>query len=397
MHQLIDLTKNNGQPRRAPPELSPALGPTMNKPNKTAAFALSSLALAALAACGGGGGGNSSSTSANGTGATTPPPTAAIALLTPAGPSAGAFTPTGDVVADSLSYANSMRLQLGLKAFNQSATGPSGQPITLIAKAAANHALYLFDNNSTGHFETSGLPGYTGNAPADRVAAAGYTTNSVGEIAANIGGAFTSSTQAVDELFDAPFHRAIFVFDTTNVGFGQGPTNSDPSKFSTLVGDFTDYVQNTPDNILVAYPYNGQTNVKPSWIANESPNPMAAQPQYEGQTVGYPVTLSAAGNGAFSNINFMISDASGNAVPCLETDNTNNSEATRLAMCVPFAPLANNATYKVTVTGSLTNTTITATPFSVSWSFTTGTPATAANKQLVPGRTTIPTIPTILN
>jgi len=371
----------------------------MDKPNKTAAFAISSLALAALAAlaaCGGGGGGNSSSpTSANGTGATTPPPTAAIALLTPAGPSAGAFTPTGDVVADSLSYANSMRLQLGLKAFNQSATGPSGQPITLIAKAAANHALYLFDNNSTGHFETSGLPGYTGNAPADRVAAAGYTTNSVGEIAANIGGAFTSSTQAVDSLFDAPFHRAIFLFDTTNVGFGQGPTNSDPSKFSTLVGDFTDYVQETPDNILVAYPYNGQTNVKPSWVANESPNPVAAynSGSLEGATVGYPVTLSASGNGAFSNINFLISDPSGNAVPCIETDNTNNSEATRLAICVPIAPLANNALYKVTVSGSLTNTSIpTATAFSVSWSFTTGTPSTAANKQLAPARTTIPTI-----
>ncbi|MGA7778236.1 MAG: CAP domain-containing protein [Paraburkholderia sp.] len=288
-----------------------------------------------------------------------------------------------------------MRLQLGLKAFNQSATGPSGQPIADIATAAANHALYMFDNNYVGHYETTGLPGYTGYAPSDRVAAAGYTTNSVGEIAAGIGGAFTSSTQAVDSLFDAPFHRAIFLFDTTNVGFGQGPTNSDPSKFSTLVGDFTDYVQNTPDNILVAYPYNGQTNVKPSWVANESPNPVAAynSGSLEGTTVGYPVTLSASGNGAFSNINFMISDPSGNAVPCIETDNTNNSEATRLAICVPISPLANNATYKVTVTGALTNTSIpTATPFSVSWSFTTGAPSTAANKQIVPGRSTIPTI-----
>jgi hypothetical protein len=80
-------------------------------------------------------------------------------------------------------------------------------------------------------------------------------------------------------------------------------------------------------------------------------------------------------------------------VPCIETDNTNNTEATRLAICVPISPLANNTTYKVAVTGSLTNTTIPqATAFSVNWSFTTGTPTTAANKQAVPGRTTVPTI-----
>jgi uncharacterized protein YkwD len=358
--------------------------------------ALGAAAVAAvLAACGGGGGSSSTPTSSSsGTGgSTSAAPT--IALLTPAGSAAGAFTPTGDVIADSVAYANSMRLQLGLKAFNPSATGPSGQPISDVATAAANHALYMYANDYVGHDETAGAAGYTGATPTARVAAAGYTTNSVAEIAAGIGGAFTSSTEAVDALFDAPFHRAIFLFDTTNVGFGQGPTNTDPSKFSTLVGDFVDYVQETPDNILVAYPYNGQTNVKPSWVANESPNPVAAynNGSLEGTTVGYPVTLSAAGNGAFSNITFTIADAAGNSVPCIETDNTNNTEATRLAMCVPISPLANNTAYKVTVTGSLTNTSIpTATPFSVSWSFTTGAPATAANQQITPGRTAIPTI-----
>jgi hypothetical protein len=360
-------------------------------------IALAALAAAVLAACGGGGGrGSSSSPTSSSTGSGGSASSApAIALLTPAGSAAGAYTPTGNLITDSVAYANSMRLQLGLKAFNQSATGPSGQPIADVATAAANHALYMYDNDYVGHDETAGSAGYTGATPAARVAAAGYTTNSVAEIAAGIGGAFTSSTQAVDALFDAPFHRAIFIFDTTNVGFGQGPTNSDPTKFSTLVGDFTDYVQETPDNILVAYPYNGQTNVKPSWVANESPNPVAAynNGSLEGQTVGYPVTLSAAGNGAFSNITFTIADAAGNSVPCIETDNTNNTEATRLAMCVPISPLANNTVYKVTVSGSLTNTTITqATAFSVNWSFTTGTPATAANKQIIPGRTAIPTI-----
>jgi uncharacterized protein YkwD len=289
----------------------------MNKTAKTAAFAISSIALAAaLAACGGGGGsssnptGQTNSTGQTGSTASTPQP---ISLLAATGAAAGSPTLTGDVIADSVAYSSNMRLRLGMTALKN---------ITQVNTAAANHALYMFDANQVGHYEVAGQPGFTGVAPSDRVAAAGYTTDTVGEIAAGIGGSFTSSTQAVDALFDAPFHRAIFLYDTTGVGFGQGPTNSDPTKYSTLVGDFVDYVQQTPDYKLVAYPYDGQTNVKPSWVANESPNPMANAPSYINQTVGYPVTLSAAGNGAFSNINFMITDASGNAVPCQETDNT---------------------------------------------------------------------------
>ncbi|MFM0642421.1 CAP domain-containing protein [Paraburkholderia metrosideri] len=349
----------------------------MNKAAKTAASAISSIALAvALAACGGGGSssnptGQTSSTGQTGSTASTPQP---IALLAATGSSVGSPTLTGDVIADSFAYANNKRAQLGLSPLKQ---------IAQVSTAAQNHAIYMYDANAVGHYETAGQPGYTGVAPPDRIAAAGYATNSVGEIAAGIGGTFTSSTEAVDGLFDAPFHRAIFIFDTTGVGFGQGPSNTDSTKYSTLVGDFVDYVQQTPDNKLVAYPYDGQTNVRPSWIANESPNPMANYPTYINQTVGYPVTLSASDNGAFSNINFIITDPSGNAVTCAETDNTNNSEATRLALCVPFKPLANNATYKVTVTGSLTNTSIpTAQAFSVSWSFTTGVAAAVQARQL---------------
>lgn len=353
---------------------------------KTATIAISSIAFAALAACGGGGGSGSpsASTTPSNPAATTTP----IALLAAPGASAaGSATLTGDVIADSFNYANNKRAQLGLSTLKNIAT---------VNTAAANHALYMYDANAVGHYEAAGQPGFTGVAPSDRVAAAGYTTNAVSEIAAGIGGPFTSSTEAVDALFDAPFHRAIFIFDTTGIGFGQGPANSDPAKYSTLVGDFVDYVQQTPDYKLVAYPYDGQTNVKPSWVANESPNPMANAPTYIGKTVGYPVTLSAAGNGAFSNITFTITDAAGNAVSCAETDNTNNSEATRLAMCVPFAPLSNNTTYKVTVTGSLTNTSIPqATAFSVNWSFTTGV-ATAVQARQLPAGSGSP-LPSVFN
>ena len=295
----------------------------MKATNKT--IFLAALAAAALAACGGGGGGSSSnptgqtsSTGQTGSSTSTPQP---ISLLAATRAAAGSPTLTGDVIADSFAYANNKRAQLGLSVFKN---------IAQVNTAAANHAIYMYDANAVGHYEVAGQPGFTGVAPSDRVKAAGYTTNSVGEIAAGIGGPFTSSTEAVDGLFDAPFHRAIFIFDTTGLGFGQGPANTDTSKYSTLVGDFVDYVQQTPDYKLVAYPYDGQTNVKPSWVANESPNPMANAPTYIGKTVGYPITLSAAGNGAFSNINFSITRRF-RATRCLAKRRTTRTTARRRA------------------------------------------------------------------
>jgi hypothetical protein len=55
-------------------------------------------------------------------------------------------------------------------------------------------------------------------------------------------------------------------------------------KYSTLVGDFVDYVQQSPAHKLVSCPYDGQTNAKSSWIANESPNPHTAPRKSDSET-----------------------------------------------------------------------------------------------------------------
>src|SRR4051812_19025266 len=52
-----------------------------------------------------------------------------------------------------------------------------------LVTAAQNHATYSALNGSSGHYETAGLPGYTGYAPRDRVVAAGWTTPFVSEVA----------------------------------------------------------------------------------------------------------------------------------------------------------------------------------------------------------------------
>lgn len=322
------------------------------------------LAAGALAACGGGGGGGGGGSS--GSASTTSSSTPVVALLAAPGLSAsGSFSATGDTATDALGYINNMRAQVGLA----SLTSQSG-----VAQAAANHSLWEQDNDIVGHVETLGQTGYTAATPLERVNLY-YSTQSVGEITAGFSGPFASSTEAIIGLFDAPFHRSVALFDSVYAGAGVASATND-SQLSTLTVDFADYKQAIADNQLVAWPYNGMTNVDTEWYSNESPNPFAANPSYEMQIVGYPVTLTGGDNAAFSNVVFAITDPAGASVSCQEVDSSNNSEAARAAMCVPFSPLKTSTTYTVKVTGTLSNTNLAATPFSVNWSFTT---AAAAN------------------
>lgn len=359
---------------------------------RSAMAAAASLSLA-LSACGGGGGsspsagaaapasGASGASPASGasatpaSGASSAAASTAISLFPAPGAAVSDYLPTGDIINDSLGYTNAKRAQLGL---------PPVAFQAAVAQAATNHSLYSQTNNAPGHYETAGTPGFTGATPADRVTAL-YPTNSVGEIVAGRTGAFPASTEPIEDLFDAPFHRGIMVFDFVFAGVGVAQT-TDPTKFSVLTVDFADYKAFVPDNQLIAYPFPGQANAKAAWLDIESPDPLAAAPQsYTGQMVGYPITLSGAGNASFSNVVFKITDPTGAAVPCQEVDNSNNSEATRLALCVPFKPLLASTAYNVSVTGSLTNTTIPSPQaFAVSWSFTTQPAAAATAKSAIP-------------
>jgi len=52
-----------------------------------------------------------------------------------------------------------------------------------LQQAAQNHANYNSANGILGHFETAGLPYYTGYGPRDRLIAQGWTTSFVSEVA----------------------------------------------------------------------------------------------------------------------------------------------------------------------------------------------------------------------
>ena len=85
--------------------------------------------------------------------------------------------------------------------------------------AAENHANYLFLNNSTGHGESPNLQGFTGNAPWDRTAAAGF--QNTGSVSEGVSFGDRTPKEAIDGLMSAIYHRfGILRFDANSVGIG---------------------------------------------------------------------------------------------------------------------------------------------------------------------------------
>ncbi|MEP7003033.1 MAG: CAP domain-containing protein [Chloroflexota bacterium] len=146
--------------------------------------------------------------------------------------------------------------------------------------AAQSHANYSSANNYMGHFETAGLPYYTGYSARDRVSAQGWSTSFVSEVAT--GG--SSGVAGVNQLWDAPYHRLGMMHpNSVSTGWGYSTAGSR----SSTVGDFVyDFSQRPVD--FVRSPAAGQSGIPTSWSGQESPNPLPA-----GTTgpVGYPIMI----------------------------------------------------------------------------------------------------------
>ncbi|CAG9176737.1 CAP domain-containing protein [Cupriavidus pampae] len=305
------------------------------------------------------------------TGNATAPVTGAIGVLPARGTGVAGYRVLDDARSAGLCYANYRREQVGLPPLTaRDALGTSAQ----------NHTAYMLANQTLTHDETSGAPGFTG-ATADGRIQAVYPTNATAEVVAT-GNRWTSVAGAnlsmspkdalVVDLINAPFHRAALLgsYGSAGSGFAEsvgvgsnGGTSA--SYFQTI--DLADASKGGADNLMVAYPYDGQTDVPASWVNNESPNPA---PAYAGQTIGYPVTLQAINTSlAFNADTFTITDAQGRNVSCAKVDARTSgmsSAARGLAMCTPVAPLTSGTRYNVTVTGTLGGQGV-----NLSWSFTT--------------------------
>jgi len=330
--------------------------------------AVSLFAAALLAACGGGGSSGDATVatagSAQGNHSATPPDlvygAGSATLLSPVATSPVLPVSSGNVTADGVAYINVMRQAVGLP------------PLALdagLTTASSGHVAYLVANQTTGHTETPGLPDYVGATPQARIEAQGNYPTYGEVVVAGPTSAFPDSLTPVQTLFDAPYHRIVMLDDFQSMGAASSISTT--NNWEAFDIDFGNDSGAMSSSTLVAYPYAGQQGVPTDWFSNESPNPFASATQYEMTTVGYPVTIQGGLTSTLSEINFTITDASGNNVPCLaHTPQTDPDELSNAALCAPYQPFAGNTNYTVHVTGVLTAGG-SEQPIDITWSFST--------------------------
>ncbi|MDP9282301.1 MAG: CAP domain-containing protein, partial [Chloroflexota bacterium] len=108
-------------------------------------------------------------------------------------PSATASSLTNDA-GEMLRVHNDLRAAVG---------APAVRADERVTSAAQRHAEYLARNDTLGHDEITGAPGFSGVSVRDRLAAQGYTDSNASEVATS----FSSGTAGVRSLWVLPYHR----------------------------------------------------------------------------------------------------------------------------------------------------------------------------------------------
>ncbi len=275
---------------------------------------------------------------------------------------AAIFVPASQAFADVVSANDMLLLHNQLRFAIGSPTIPADQRVVT---AAQNHANYNSANGVGGHFETAGLPYYTGYAPRDRVIAAGLTTAFVSEVAT--GG---SALSGVRQLWDAPYHRLGLMHPNAfTVGWGHSDLGGRGATVADIAYDFSlrpvDFVRSPADR---------QTSVPTSWSGNESPNPL---PAGVSGPVGYPIMVVYSAAPTVDVRAAEVVRPDGSRVPIYYAPQQFERD---YQVIIPQQPLAASTTYHVrfdlTVNGRfVTN----------EWDFSTGssinTPATSVPQE----------------
>ena len=259
------------------------------------------------------------------------------------------FSAPGSVAdADVVSGTAMMTLHNQMRAAIGAPTIPMDARVTL---AAQNHANYNSANRILGHYETAGLPYYTGYGPRDRVIAAGLTTTFVSEVAT--GGA---GLAGVSQLWDAPYHRLGLMHPSaSSAGWGHSDLAG-----SSVVGDITyDFGIRSVD--YVRSPADGQTGIPTSWSGNESPSPLPAGVR---GPVGYPIMVVYSGGQNVTMRAAEIIAPNGSRVPIYYAPQQFGELDFQLI--IPQAPLAAGTTYHVRFDINVSNVMVTN-----EWDFTT--------------------------
>lgn len=225
-----------------------------------------------------------------------------------------------------------------------------------LCAAASGHSNYLRKNNRIQHTQQKGGKGFVGQDVGARVGTFGYA----GGCFETISEGADSLSQAVTDLFDAPYHRAAFL-QPGGGDFGAG-----------VDGDLVTLIFGASDTeSVVTYPANGQKNVPLSWDGNETPNPLRLHiGGAPSGRVGYAITLfhhSPAPSRLKIRQASLFTAADNKPVPAFINTPDNDDFLPNGVLLVPKKPLRPATAYKVIVTGQ----TETGMDISRTWTFTT--------------------------
>ncbi len=234
---------------------------------------------------------------------------------------------------------------------------------TQLESAARGHANYLIVNNLSGHFQNAAQypTGFTGAAPGDRIANAGYApAYATGEIVAR--GPFHGE-DAVDNLVQAIYHRmGIFstAIDEQGAGVGQGDQGVTVINFGTRK-----FPRPTaPPGWVGMYPFDGQAGIAVDFFSDEeSPDPVSNL-----NRVGYPVSLHIDDARVLSVTSFTLAPAGGSAVQAqlLTKAGGDAHMPASAAAIVPLNVLSYGTTYEAKFSGNADGQ-----PLARTWRFTT--------------------------
>lgn len=333
--------------------------------SRAALVALSTVALAALTACGGGGGG-ATSDDTGGTGYEVP---TEGTLVTGSG--TATYT-TGGASANWFNAVNEFRINAGAGALTQSAT---------LDKAARAHAEYMRANgNSEWHSETAGKPGFTGATVQSRVASAGYASRNASE------GLFGGATPHIGWFLSA-YHTPSMLSNWVDFGVGETVDGANQPAVVLNYGTTDTSLQIPASGEIVRAPFPSQADVNPrferlaelpSVPATTLPAERSGTPIIVGMRNADYVNAQDAGSLAINVTEFSLKDASGAVVPSVVissrldtvrgfTTVTDPYLASHFLVLLPHAELAVSSTYTVTYKATYGG----GAPVDKTWTFTT--------------------------
>ena len=246
----------------------------------------------------------------------------------------------------------------------------SGSPcmnlVPALTGAAQGHCDYLAANRGMagcggGHSQVEGCTGFTGASPGAREVAAGYPRRlAYTEVLTNIS---DNPAAAVRGWVTTPFHR-IPILDpwTTDMGWG-GAAGCSIIDFGRGMSG------HAPDEAVVVYPYDGQTDVPLSFNGLESPAPPKPA---SGWPSAYPVSIYARG----LTITEHVVSKEGDGTPldhvwldrsAPEVNRGLRGYFASMSLMYVGEPFEPSSTYRVHMVGSST-----AGPLDLEWTFTTG-------------------------